>query len=133
MANRLAAINQLRPKIVSQGMVDLEDMAQRIAKNTTFNAEEIYSILRLYVQEAHASLQAGETIKMDGLLSLVANMKVGGEVSLQMRRDRGAVAGLNNPQLWTADKVANHANLSKTPDELVADWNTAHPSDPVED
>ena len=45
----------------------------------------------------------------------------------------GGIAGLNNPQLWTADKIANHANLSKDPGELVSLWNTKHPDDPVVD
>lgn len=133
MAKRLTVLNELRPKIISQGMVDLEAMAGRIAKNTTFNVEEIYSILRLYAGEANAALQAGETVKLDGLVNLTASMKVGGGVSLQLRGDRGAVASLNNPQLWTAAKVLNHANLSKSADELVAQWDAAHPGDPVED
>jgi hypothetical protein len=59
------------------------------------------------------------------------NMKVGGEVDIALRSDRSAIAGLNNPQLWTADKVSNYANLSKDPGELVSLWNTKHPDDPV--
>ena len=58
----LPVINQLRPKIVSQGIADLEEMVQRVAKNTTYNSEEIYSILRLYVQETNAALQAGSRL-----------------------------------------------------------------------
>ena len=133
MAKRLAVINQLRARIVSQGMVDLEAMAKRVSKNTTFNAEEINSILRLYVQEAIAALQAGETVKMDHLLSLRPSMKVGGSVGMAVRPDRGAAAGLNNPQLWTAAKVENHENMTKTTDELVAQWDAAHPGNQVED
>ena len=133
MAKRLGVISQLRPKIVSQGVTDLENASQRMAKNTTYNAEEIYSILRLYVREALAALQAGETVKMDGLLSVTPNVKVGGDVDLGMRGDREAVAALNNPRLWTASKVQNHANLTKTTAELVAQWNLAHPTDLVAD
>jgi hypothetical protein len=32
-----------------------------------------------------------------------------------------------------ASKVANHANLTKTAGELIAQWNQAHPNDPVTD
>ena len=95
--------------------------------------EEIYSILRLYSKESNAALQAGETVKIDGLVSLSPNMKVGGEVDLALRADRGAVAGLNNPKLWTADKVMNHALLGKSTDGLLAQWNSDHPEDPVTD
>jgi hypothetical protein len=133
MAKRLTVITKLRPRIRSQGVVDLEAMSDRVAKNTTFNPEEIHSILRLTVREIAAALQAGETVKIDDLLNLSANMKVGGSVNLATRTDRGAIAGLNNPELWTARKVENHENMTKSTDELVADWDAANPSDPVED
>ena len=78
-------------------------------------------------------MQAGETIKIDGLVSLATNMKVGGEVDLVLRADRGAVAALNNPLLWTADKVTNHENMTKTTEELVALHDEQHPEDLVEE
>ena len=65
----LTVVNKLRPKIISQGVVNVEKLAERVAKNTTFNVEEIHSILRLAVDEANAALQAGETVKLDDLLS----------------------------------------------------------------
>ena len=132
MAKRLAVINQLRPKIISQNLVDLETMAERIAKNTTYNAREIYSILGLFVDDILAALQAGETVKIDGFMLVSSNMKVGGEVDIAQRSDRAAVAVLNNPQLWTAAKVANHENLTKDSAELVELWNAEHPEDIVE-
>lgn len=129
----LTVVNKLRPKIISQGVVNVEKLAERVAKNTTFNVEEIHSILRLAVDEANAALQAGETVKLDDLLSVSPNMKVGGAVNMSVRANRGATAGLNNPLLWTAAKVSNHTNLSKSSDDLVADWDAANPGDPVED
>ena len=131
MTSKLVAVNQLRPRIVNQEMVDLRKAAQRISKNTTYNVEEIYGMLRLYTTEMSAALQCGATVKIDGLVSIAPNMKVGGEVDLGLRADRGAIAGLNNPQLWTAAKVMNHENLSKNSEALVAMWNEMHPEDPV--
>jgi hypothetical protein len=133
MAKKISVINQLRPRIISQGTADLETMSGRISKNTTYNTQEIYSILRLYAEESNAALQAGETVKVDGLISLTPNMKVGGAVNIGSRSDRGAIAHLNNPRLWTASKVANHANMSKSSAQLIQDWNAAHPDDPVEE
>jgi len=133
MAKKLPVINQLRPKIISQDLVDLEKMSGRVSKNTTYNAQEIFSILSLYVNECATALQAGETVKIDGLVSMSPNMKVGGEVDIALRNDRALIAGLNNPTLWTANKVANHANLTKDSDALVAQWNTEHPDDQVTD
>jgi hypothetical protein len=132
MAKKLMAISTLRPRIVTQGIANLETLAGRMSKNSTFNSDEIYGMLRLLVKEAIAALQAGESVKLDGLVSLAANMKVGGEVDLTLRGDRGAVAALNNHQFWTADKVANHANVRKTIGQLVELWNSECPDDRVE-
>lgn len=131
MANRLAVISRIRPRILSQGTVDLETLANRVAKNTTYNQDEIYGMFRMMVREANEALQSGETVKIDGLVSVSVSMKVGGEVKLGLRADRGAVANLNNPQLWTAGKVANFANMSKTSDQLVEQWNVDNPGDQV--
>jgi hypothetical protein len=68
MAKKLAAVNQLRPKIVSQNLVNLEEMARRISKNTTYNPPKVSSILQLFVTDCIAALQTGETVKIDGLV-----------------------------------------------------------------
>ena len=103
-----------------------------MAKNTTYNTEEMYSILHLCVREAKEALKEGETVKFDGLLTVTLSIKVGGKVKMGSRADRWATAELDNPTLWTAKKVSNHANLTKTSDELITKWNVDHPDDPVE-
>ena len=131
MAHRLPVINALRPKITSRGAIDLETISRRVSKNTTFNPAEILGVLKQFADEAIAALKDGETVKIDDLVNIAPNMKVGGVVDLALRGDRSAIAELNNPTLWTADKVYNHENLGKTSDELVLQWNEEHPEDPV--
>jgi hypothetical protein len=134
MAKRISVISQLRPRIKSQGVADLETLAARMARqSTTFDEDEMFGIFRKAMREIAFALQNGETVKLDGLILLKAQMKVGGAVKLGLRADRSAVAGLNDPALWTADKVINHSNLRKTADELAALWNEEHPDNLVED
>ena len=71
MATRLAVISKLRPRIISQGTVNLETLASRLAKNTTYNEDEIYGMLRMMVREANSALQNGETVKIDGLVNVI--------------------------------------------------------------
>jgi hypothetical protein len=78
-------------------------------------AGELHSILRLCAEEINAALQEGQTVKIDRLISLTLNMKVGGAVNISVRPDRGAVANLNNPLLWTAAKVANYNSFALFP------------------
>lgn len=134
MAKRISVINKLRPKVQSQGLVDLGALAARMARqSTTFDEDEMFGIFRKMMREIKAALQNGETVKLDGLVNVKPTMKVGGQVNLGLRADRSAIAHLNDPKLWTADKVLNHGNMNKTTDELIALWNEEHPDDPVED
>ncbi|MCA9872560.1 MAG: hypothetical protein KC441_02870 [Anaerolineales bacterium] len=133
MATKIAIISQVRPKIKSQGVADLEILAARIARqSTTFDEDEMFGIFRKMVREIIVSLQNGETVKLDGLLNITPQMKLGGEVGLSIRADRGVVSDLSNPKLWTADKVINYANIRKTMESLLADWNENHPEDMIE-
>ena len=133
MTKKLAMLNRLRPRIISQGVVDLEQLAERVTRNTTFNSDEFYGMLRLAMKESVKALQAGETVKLDGLVNIRPYLKVGGRVGVVLQGDRRLLAELNNPQLWTASKVSKHEFLRKGIAELVEIWNAAHPDDPVED
>ena len=133
MAKKIVVINQTRPRIKSQGVVSLAEMAARVSPNTTYNKIEVHSILQLFVEGVIEALEAGETVKIDGLVMVSPNMKVGGRVNLSLRPDRAAIAGLNNPMLWTGAKVENFANLNKNTTQLLDDWDADNPGDLVED
>ena len=134
MAKKLGVISQLRPKIKSQGVADLAALAARIARqSTTFDEDEMYGIFRKLMREIVRALQSGETVKLDGLLNITPQMKVGGAVGLSLRPDRSLISRLSNPTLWTADKLINHHNMRKPIEVLLAEWQSAHPDDPLVD
>jgi len=134
MTKKLGVISQMRPKIKSQGVVDLDGLAARIARqSTTFDEDEMYGIFRKMTREIVAALENGETVKLDGLLNITPQMKVGGTVSLSLRPDRSLISRLSNPTLWTADKLINHHNMRKPTEVLLAEWQIAHPDDPIVD
>ena len=89
MATRIAVINTLRPKVKTQGMVDLEMLAARMARqSTTFDEDEMFGIFRKMMREISAALQNGETVKLDGLVNIQPKMKVGGQVEPARRPQR---------------------------------------------
>jgi len=133
MAKKISVINTLRPKIKSQGIVDFSELSRRIAKqSTTFDEDEMFGIFRKMIREIMEALQRGETVRLDGLLLIQTQMKVGGEVTLSLRADSSALSKLQDPALWTADKVANHQNLRKSVEELLAQWDEMYPANLVE-
>ena len=61
MAKRIAVVNQLRPKIKSQGVVDLDTLASRIARqSTTFDEDEMFAMFRKMIREALLARGDGE-------------------------------------------------------------------------
>ena len=70
MAKKIVVINQTRPRIQSQGVVSLAEMAARVSPNTTYNKIEVHSILQLFVEGVIEALEAGESIKIDGLVMI---------------------------------------------------------------
>ena len=133
MAKKISVINTLRPKLNSPGIVDFSELARRIAtQSTTFDEDEMFGIFRKMMREIMEALQRGETVRLDGLLLIQTQMKVGGEVTMSLRADRSALSKLQDPALWTADKVTNHHNLRKSGEELLAQWDTMYPANLVQ-
>lgn len=132
MATKIEVMSKLRPKIQPQGVVDLETIAKRRSVGSVHDEFSLHGIARGLVHEIIKALKAGETVKVDGLVLLQPSMKVGGEVRLVVKGDRGFISDLNSPTLWTADKVSNYGNMRKTAVQLIAQWNQENPDNMVE-
>jgi len=131
MTSRLKAINAYRPQIIKQGELDLKALAALVSKHSTFSEGEIYGIFTDAVAEMVEGLKEGYSVRLDGLLMVTPNMKVGGKVNLRVLADRTVGNTLNTPGLWTSSKVRNWEHIHKDSDGLVAVWDEAHPDDPV--
>lgn len=55
-----------------------------------------------------------------------------GELDVLFRPDPAMLRDLNDPSKFTAT-ILNRANIGKSADELVAQWNAEHPEDLVEE
>jgi len=55
-----------------------------------------------------------------------------GELDVLFRPDPAMLKDLNDRSKFTAT-ILNRANIGKSADELVAQWNAEHPEDPVEE
>jgi hypothetical protein len=131
MAGKLKAINTYRPTIAKQGELNLKSLARQVARHSTFSEGEIHGIIMDAVQEMIEGLKNGYSVRIDGLLMVAPNMKVGGQVNLRVLVDRVVGNTLNTPGLWTANKVRNWEHMTKDAAGLVAVWDKEHPDDKV--
>lgn len=73
----------------------------------------------------------GQAVKIDGLGTFTPTIHVNGSLDILFRPDPEMLRQLNDRTKFYA-KILNKANIGKSADELVAQWNVEHPDDLVE-
>ena len=71
----------------------------------------------------------GYGVKLEGLGTFLPNIELDGTFDVQYRADVALKRGLNAGNF--SGKIKNRRNIGKSPEELAAMWNAAHPDDPV--
>jgi hypothetical protein len=74
----------------------------------------------------------GDAVKFDGLGTFTPTIRMDGELDILFRPDPAMLRDLNDPSKFTAT-ILNRANIGKSANELVAQWNAEHPEDPLEE
>lgn len=131
MAKKITAIRKYRPEIererTRQTRQVVEDMARRTNLNEGIIRHVVYD-LRDAILQAH---RIGQAVKIDGLGTFTPTIHLDGGLDILFRPDPDMFRQLNDPTQFYA-KILNKANIGKSAEELVAQWNQEHPDDPVE-
>lgn len=131
MARKITAIRRYRPEIKRMRTRQTWEMVHDIARGTSLNEGSIRFViyeLRDAILRAHS---IGQAVKIEGLGTFTPTIRMDGSLDILFRPDPGMLRQLNDPTKFYA-KILNKANIGKTADELVAQWNMEHPDDPVE-
>ena len=132
MVKKITAIRRYRPEIkrerTRQTSQLIEDMARRTSLNEGIIRHVVYD-LRDAILQAH---RIGQAVKIDGLGTFTPTIRLDGSLDILFRPDPDILRQLNDRGKFYA-KILNKANIGKTADELVAQWNMKHPDDLVEE
>ena len=132
MVKKITAIRRYRPEIkrerTRQTSQLIEDMARRTSLNEGIIRHVVYD-LRDAILQAH---RIGQAVKIDGLGTFTPTIRLDGSLDILFRPDPDMLRQLNDRGKFYA-KILNKANIGKTADELVAQWNMKHPDDLVEE
>ncbi|MFZ5911096.1 MAG: hypothetical protein ACOYYU_13875 [Chloroflexota bacterium] len=132
MAKKITAIRKLRPEIKRERTRQTRQVVEDIARSTGLSEGEIRFVtyeLRDVILMAH---QVGQAVKIEGLGTFTPTIRADGQFDILFRPDPEMLRQLNDPTRWYA-KILNKRNIGKSADELAAQWNEAHPDDPVEE
>jgi hypothetical protein len=131
MARKITAIRRYRPEIERERTLQTWKLVQMMARRTTLNEGSIRHVvydLRDAILDAH---RIGQAVKIDGLGTFTPTIHVDGNLDILFRPDTDMLNQLNDRTKFYA-KILNKANIGKSAEELVAQWNQEHPDDPVE-
>ncbi len=130
MANRITAINANRPKINLRSSVRLPALIGYISGRTGLNESEVRMVLEELSDAVTFFNLQGQGVKLVRLGAYLPKISLDGKFGVSHRLAQSIKNGLNAPGAFSGE-MDNRANIGKTPDELVALWNTLHPEDPV--
>jgi hypothetical protein len=131
MAKKITAIRKLRPEIKRERTRQMPQLVEDIARRTGLNEGEIRFVvyeLRDAMLMAH---RTGQAVKIEGLGTFTPTIRADGQFDILFRPDADMLRQLNDPTRFYA-KILNKANIGKSADDLVAQWNEEHPDDLVD-
>ena len=130
MASKIKAIGAYRPRIEQGNTVQKPELIRLVSRATGLvEATLDYGIKELRDQIIEIT-RSGRAVKIEGLGIWSPNIGMDGSFDLQYRADTALVNALNVPGTFTGT-ICNSEHIGKTPDELVARWNTENPIDLV--
>lgn len=130
MANKITAINAYRPRVEAGNTVQKNELVRQLARATGLNegsADLVIKELRDIIIE---NLRAGRGIKVDGLGTWLPNIDLAGVFDVQYRMDSFLKNALNVAGIFSGT-IINRDNIGKASEDLIAQWNEAHPDDQV--
>ena len=130
MASKITAIRRYRPEIKRMRTMQTNLMVESIAMRTGLNEGEIRFVVYELRDDILMAHRDGQAVKIDGLGTFTPTIRMDGSLDIVFRPDVEMLKQLNDLTRFRA-KILNKANIGKSSDELVAQWNREHPDDLV--
>ena len=131
MASRIRAIQEYRPRIILNQIVELDELAEYIKRGTALNKGEIINVLTELSEAVSFYALQGTPVRLPGLAIYTPTRGLDAEIRIGHRTDRRLHDRLNAKGA-SKFKLVNAGNAGLSGDELVEMWNAEHPDDPVE-
>ena len=132
MTSRIRAIQEYRPRIILNQVVELDELAEYIKRGTALNKGEIINVLTELSEAVSFYALQGTPVRFPGMGIFRPVRALDGEVRLGHRIDRRLYDALNVKGA-AKFKLVNAGNAGLSAAELIAMWNAEHPDDPVEE
>jgi len=131
MVRKITAIRKYRPEIKRMRTLQTRHLVENMARSTSLNEGSVRFVVYELRDEILRAHRTGQAVKIEGLGTFTPTIRLDGSLDILFRPDPDMLRQLNDTTKFYA-KILNKANIGKSADELVAQWNQEHPDDPVE-
>ncbi len=132
MAKKITAIRRYKPEIERNPTWQMLEIIHHMTDATGLSRGAILNVVYRLQEVILAAHRDGRALKLEGLGTFTPVMRTDGSLDILFRPHVEILRQLNNMTQFHA-KILNKANIGKSSDELIAQWDRDHPDDLVED
>ena len=129
MAKKIQAWASLGPRIELGKPMTKDEIIENLISATNQSRGSVLAVLAELDVQLEAGLKAGRIVQMPNGTHFEPVGKKDGSIEINVRTNPVVTKRVNTDFRGT---WINGGNIGKTQDEIIALWNEAHPSDPVE-
>jgi hypothetical protein len=131
MARRIEAITAFRPRLELGDPATAQRYMELVTQRTTLSPGVVKNVQESEVEALISLLLDGRPVHT-GTTIYTPSIDLDGSMEIKIRVDRRILEELNLPGRFRG-RIANAENIGKTANDLVAQWNAAHPDNLVVD
>jgi len=129
MAKKIQAITAYRPRLDMGEAAPEERFMELITQRTTLSSGVVKNVQESEVETLIGLLLEGRPVHT-GIAIYTPSIDLNGDLEVNVKVDRRVMRALNADGAFRG-RIVNANNIGKSSEELVAQWNEAHPDDPV--
>lgn len=129
MADKLTAINTLRPRLELGRIIELDQLEEFIEDRSGASRAGITQILNELKKALLFFNLDGRAVRIEGLGRFSPKIGLDGTITYTVAPDTNVLSRMTT-KLYKGP-IANREHIGKTPEELIVIWNELHPEDPV--
>lgn len=128
MAKKIQVWAELGPRLEPERAMTEDELIENIVQVTNQSKGSVLAVLAELDVQIEAGLRAGRIVQLPNGTHFRPIGKKDGEVEVTVRVNPEVVKRVNSHfrGVWL-----NSANIGKTEAEMIALWNTLHPTDPI--
>lgn len=130
MASLIQAVSAYRPRVAINRMVDLDELAARLARGSLVTPSIARMVLSDLADELMYFLRTGATVRIPGIGIFRPELRLDGEMHTVIRLDSKLRRNLKTVSDF-AGEVERREGIGLDLDALKTRWDAEHPDDPL--